>query len=166
MSGIRMGIAEWKRPSPDTAPTAAKATGLYMIGTLSKHRAEQQGYADALMLDWRGNVAEATGANVFFVIDGELHTPAPDCFLDGITRRSVISLARRQQMKVVQRHIAASEIGRATEVFLAGSAAEVTPVREIAGHGYTPGRITETLLKGYDALVRQSPAQVAAVVAS
>jgi branched-chain amino acid aminotransferase len=166
MSGIRLGMAEWKRPSPDTAPTAAKATGLYMIGTLSKHRAEQQGYADALMLDWRGNVAEATGANVFFVIDGELHTPAPDCFLDGITRRSVISLARRQQMKVVQRHIAASEIGRATEVFLAGSAAEVTPVREIAGHGYTPGRITETLLKGYDALVRQSPAQVAAVVAS
>ncbi len=129
MAGIRMGMAEWKRPSPETAPTAAKATGLYMIGTLSKHRAEQQGYADALMLDWRGNVAEATGANVFFVIDGELHTPDPDCFLDGITRRSVMSLARRQQMKVVERHIAVSDIGRATEVFLAGTAAEVTPVQ-------------------------------------
>jgi branched-chain amino acid aminotransferase len=166
MAGIRMGMAEWKRPSPDTAPTAAKATGLYMIGTLSKHRAETQGYADALMLDWRGKVAETTSANIFFVIDGELHTPDPDCFLDGITRRSVMSLARRHQMKVVERHIDASEIGRATEVLLAGTAAEVTPVREIAGHGYTPGRITETLLKGYEALVRQPPEQVAKVVAS
>lgn len=166
MAGIRLGMAEWKRPSPDTAPTAAKATGLYMIGTLSKHRAEQQGYADALMLDWRGNVAEATGANIFFVMDGELHTPDPDCFLDGITRRSVMSLARRHQMKVVERHIAGPEIGRAAEVFLAGTAAEVTPVREIAGHRYTPGRITETLLQSYDALVRQSAAEVARVVAS
>jgi branched-chain amino acid aminotransferase len=166
MAGIPMGMAEWKRPSPDTAPTAAKATGLYMIGTLSKHCAEQQGYADALMLDWRGNVAETTGANIFFVMDGELHTPAPDCFLDGITRRSVMSLARRRQMKVVERHIASAEIGRATEVFLAGTAAEVTPVREIAEHHYTPGRITETLLRGYDALVRQSPAEVAKLVAA
>ncbi len=105
MAGIRMGMAEWKRPSPETAPTAAKATGLYMIGTLSKHKAEAEGYADALMLDWRGRVAEATGANIFFVMDGELHTPDPDCFLDGITRRSVMSLARRQQMKVVERPI-------------------------------------------------------------
>ena len=144
---------------------AAKATGLYMIGTLSKHQAEQQGYADALMLDWRGRVAEATGANIFFVMDGELHTPDPDCFLDGITRRSVISLARRQQMKVVERPIELSELARATEVFLAGTAAEVTPVREIAGHRYTPARITETLLQEYDALVRQSPAEVAKVVA-
>jgi branched-chain amino acid aminotransferase len=165
MAGIRMDMAEWKRPSPETAPTAAKATGLYMIGTLAKHRAEQGGYADALMLDWRGNVAETTSANVFFVMDGELHTPDPDCFLDGITRRSVMSLARRQQIKVVERHIAGSEIGRATEVFLAGTAAEVTPVRQIAQHSYTPGRITETLLKGYDALVRQSPAEVAKVMA-
>jgi branched-chain amino acid aminotransferase len=165
MAGIRMDMAEWKRPSPETAPTAAKATGLYMIGTLAKHRAEQQGYADALMLDWRGNVAETTSANVFFVTNGELHTPIPDCFLDGITRRSVMSLARRQQIKVVERHIAGSEIGRASEVFLAGTAAEVTPVRQIAAHSYTPGRITETLLKGYDALVRQSPAEVAKVVA-
>jgi branched-chain amino acid aminotransferase len=136
-----------------------------MIGTLSKHRAEQEGYADALMLDWRGRVAETTSANIFFVMDGELHTPTPDCFLDGITRRSVMSLARRQQMKVVERSIEFSEIGRATEVFLAGTAAEVTPVREIAGHRYTPTRITETLLHEYDALVRQSPAEVAKVVA-
>ena len=133
-------MAEWKRPSPETAPTASKATGLYMIGTLSKHQAEQQGYADALMLDWRGRVAETTGANIFFVMDGELHTPDPDCFLDGITRRSVMSLARRQQIKVVERPIEFSEVARATEVFLAGTAAEVTPVREIAGHRYTPAR--------------------------
>jgi branched-chain amino acid aminotransferase len=165
MAGIRMGMAEWKRPSPETAPTASKATGLYMIGTMSKHRAEQEGYADALMLDWRGRVAETTGANIFFVMDGELHTPDPDCFLDGITRRSVMSLARQQQMKVVERPIEAAEVGRATEVFLAGTAAEVTPVREIAGHRYTPTRITETLLQGYAALVRRSPAEVAKVVA-
>ena len=158
MAGIRLGMAEWKRPSPETAPTAAKATGLYMIGTLSKHKAEAEGFADALMLDWRGLVAEATGANIFFVMDGDIHTPTPDCFLDGITRRSVMSIAKRHQMKVVERPIDASEIGRASEVFLAGTAAEVTPVREIAGHFFTPTRITETLLKDYDVLVRQSPA--------
>jgi branched-chain amino acid aminotransferase len=156
-AGIRMAMAEWKRPPPETTPTAAKATGHYMIGTLSKHRAEQQGYDDALMLDWRGRVAEATGANIFFVIDGELHTPDPDCFLDGITRRSVMDLARGRQMKVVERPIEAAEIGRATEAFLAGTAAEVTPVREIAGHSYAPSRITETLVQDYAALVRQSP---------
>ena len=165
MAGIRLGMAEWKRPSPETAPTAAKATGLYMIGTLSKHKAEAEGFADALMLDWRGLVAEATGANIFFVMDGDIHTPTPDCFLDGITRRSVMSIAKRHQMKVVERPIDASEIGRASEVFLAGTAAEVTPVREIAGHFFTPTRITETLLKDYDVLVRQSPEEVAKVVA-
>lgn len=165
MTGIRLGMAEWKRPSPDTAPTAAKATGLYMIGTLSKHKAEAEGFADALMLDWRGLVAEATGANIFFVMDGAIHTPTPDCFLDGITRRSVMSIAKRHQMTVVERPIDGSEIGRASEVFLAGTAAEVTPVREIAGHRFTPTRITETLLKDYDVLVRQSPEAVAKVVA-
>ena len=164
MAGIRMSMAEWKRPSPQTAPTAAKATGLYMIGTLAKHQAEQQGCADALMLDWRDNVAETTSANIFFVIDGELHTPDPDCFLDGITRRSVMSLARQLQIKVVERHIAGTEINLASEVFLAGTAAEVTPVRRIGEHSFTPGRITEALLKGYDALVRKSPAEVARVV--
>ena len=165
MTGIRLGMAEWKRPSPDTAPTAAKATGLYMIGTLSKHKAEAEGFADALMLDWRGLVAEATGANIFFVMDGAIHTPTPDCFLDGITRRSVMSIARRHQMTVIERPIDASEIGRASEVFLAGTAAEVTPVREIAGHRFTPTRITETLLKDYDVLVRQPPAEVAKLIA-
>jgi branched-chain amino acid aminotransferase len=166
MAGVRLGLAEWKRPSPETAPTMAKATGLYMIGTMSKHKAEAEGFADALMLDWRGNVAEATGANIFFVMDGDLHTPTPEGFLDGITRRSVMSLARRQQMKVIERHIPYAEISRATEVFLAGTAAEVTPVSEIAGHRFTPSRISEALLKGYDALVRQSPEEVAKLVAS
>ncbi|MEJ0018691.1 MAG: branched-chain amino acid aminotransferase [Acetobacteraceae bacterium] len=166
MAGIRLGMAEWQRPPPSTAPTAAKATGLYAIGTLSKHRAEEQGYADALMLDWRGRVSEATGANVFFVIDGELHTPEPDCFLDGITRRSVMSLARRHQMKVVERAIDPAELARATEVFLAGTAAEVTPVQEIAGHFYRPGRVTGTLLAGYDELVRLPPAEAARTLAA
>ena len=165
MKGIRLGMAEWKRPSPDTAPTAAKATGLYMIGTLSKHKAEAEGFNDALMLDWRGRVAESTGANIFFVMDGEIHTPTPDCFLDGITRRSVMSLAKKRQMTVIERPIEAAEITRASEVFLAGTAAEVTAVREIGGHAYTPGRITETLMKDYEALVVQSPAEVAKVVA-
>jgi branched-chain amino acid aminotransferase len=165
MQGIRLGMAEWKRPSPETAPTAAKATGLYMIGTMSKHAAEAEGYNDALMLDWRGYVAEGTGANVFLVIDGAIHTPTPEGFLDGITRRSVMALARRQQMKVVERHIDASELNRATEVFLAGTAAEVCAVREIAGQAYTPGRITEALMRDYNALVQKTPAEVATVVA-
>jgi branched-chain amino acid aminotransferase len=165
LKGIRLGMGEWKRPSPDTAPVAAKAAGLYMIGTLSKHKAEAEGYTDALMLDWRGRVAEATGANIFFVMNGEVHTPTPDCFLDGITRRTVMSIARRHQMTVVERPIELDEISQATEVFLAGTAAEVTAVREIAAHSYTPGRITETLMKDYEALVRQSPADVAKAVA-
>jgi branched-chain amino acid aminotransferase len=166
MAGIRLGIAEWRRPSPQTAPIAAKATGLYMIGTMSKHKAEAEGYNDALMLDWRDNVSEGTGANVFFVMDGEIHTPTPDCFLDGITRRSVMSLAKRHQMKLVERHIPATELSRATECFLAGTAAEVTAVREIGPHRYTPGRITETLMRDYDALVVQSPEAVAKMVAA
>lgn len=165
MQGIRVGQAEWRRPPPETAPIKAKASGLYMIASLSKVKAEQEGYSDALLLDWRGLVAETTGANIFFVMDGELHTPIPDCFLDGITRRSVISLAKRKQMKVVERKIDASELARATEVFLAGTAAEVTAVREIGPHRYTPGLITETLMKDYDTLVQQQPAEVARIVA-
>jgi len=160
MAGIRLGMGAWKRPSPETAPTAAKATGLYMIGTLSKHKAEAEGFADALLLDWRGLVSEATGANIFFVFDGELHTPTPDCFLDGITRRSVMALAKNRQMKVVERPIRPEEMARSTEVFLAGTAAEVTPVREIDGLTFTPGRISETLMKDYAALVQKSPAEV------
>ena len=161
MAGVRLGMAPWKRPHPETAPTASKAAGLYMIGTLSKHHAEAEGYNDALMLDWRGHVSEATGANIFLAIDGELHTPTPDCFLDGITRRTVMSLARTRQMKVVERTVLLPDLDRATEIFLAGTAAEVTPVREIAGRTYTPGPITETLLRDYDALVRMSPDEVA-----
>jgi len=162
MKGVRLGMAKWKRPHPETAPTASKAAGLYMIGTLSKHAAEAEGFDDALMLDWRGRVSEATGANIFLVMDGALHTPTPDCFLDGITRRTVMSIARRHQMQVIERTIELDELPRATEVFLAGTAAEVTPVREIAGRAYTPGPITETLLRDYDSLVRMSPAEVSA----
>ncbi|WP_428489045.1 branched-chain amino acid aminotransferase [Rhodopila sp.] len=165
MQGIRVAEAEWRRPPPETAPVHAKASGLYMIASLSKVKAEQQGFSDALMLDWRGLVAETTGANIFFVIDGELHTPDPDCFLNGITRRTVISLARRNQMRVVERQIAADELGRATEVFLAGTAAEVTAVREIGARQFTPGAVTETLMKDYDALVLKSPPEVARIVA-
>ena len=160
MKGVRLGMAPWKRPHPETPPTASKAAGLYMIGTLSKHSAEAAGYDDALMLDWRGQVSEATGANIFFVMDGALHTPTPDCFLDGITRRTVMTLARQQQMKVVERTIALDEIAGASEVFLAGTAAEVTPVREIDGRHYTPGPITEALMKSYNELVRMDPAAV------
>jgi branched-chain amino acid aminotransferase len=165
MKGIRLGIGQWKRPSPETAPTAAKATGLYMIGTLSKHKAEAEGYNDALLLDWRGRVSEATGANIFFVMNGDIHTPTPDCFLDGITRRSVMSLAKRNQMKVIERPIEPAEMERATECFLAGTAAEVTAVREIGSYNFTPGRVTETLMKDYEKLVQQTPAEVARVVA-
>ena len=166
MQGVRLGMANWKRPHPETAPTASKAAGLYVIGTLSKHAAEAEGYNDALMLDWRGYVSEATGANIFFVMDGEIHTPTPDCFLDGITRRTVMGIARRHQMKVVERVIMPEEMKNATEVFLSGTAAEVTPVREIAGQSYTPGRITETLLRDYEALVHMAPADVARQEAS
>lgn len=161
MAGIRLDMADWKRPHPETAPTASKAAGLYMIGTLSKHAAESKGYQDALMLDWRGRVAEATGANIFFVFDGELHTPTPDCFLDGITRRTVMQLARRNQIKVVERTILPDEIAKAAEVLIVGTGAEVTPVREIAGQMFTPGAITETLLTDYEKLVRMSPDEVA-----
>ncbi|SHJ15149.1 branched chain amino acid aminotransferase apoenzyme [Roseomonas rosea] len=160
MRGITLGMAKWRRPAPDTAPTASKATGLYMIGTMSKHAAAAEGFDDALMLDWKGDVAEATGANAFFVFDGALHTPSPVGFLDGITRRTVMNLARQAQMKVVERTIAAEEIGRASEVFLAGTAAEVTPVRRIGEHHFTPGRITEALVAEYGRLVRMSPEEV------
>ena len=165
MEGIRVGQAEWRRPPPETAPIKAKASGLYVVASLAKVKAEQEGYADALMLDWRGLVAETTGANIFMVIDGQLHTPDPDCFLDGITRRTVIKLAARNQMKVIERQIEPSELARTTEVFLTGTAAEVTAVREIGPHQFTPGTITETLMRDYDRLVLQSPAEVAQVLA-
>jgi branched-chain amino acid aminotransferase len=161
MKGVRLGMATWRRPHPQTAPTASKAAGLYMIGTLSKHEAEAAGFDDALMLTWDGYVGEATGANIFFVIDGKLHTPTPDCFLDGITRRTVIALAHARGIEVVERHIPLEDIALATEVFLAGTAAEVTPVRQIGEKSFTPGKITEVLLADYEALVRMTPEAVA-----
>lgn len=154
MAGIRLCWAPWRRPAPDSAPTASKAAGLYMIGTLSKHDAEARGYDDALMLDHRGHLAEATGANLFLVIDGALHTPTPDCFLDGITRRTVINLAKARGITVVERHIPPEDLAKAQEVFLTGTAAEVTPVGEIGDHRFTPGRVCETLMADYEALVR------------
>jgi branched-chain amino acid aminotransferase len=147
-------MAEYRRPDPATIPSKAKATGLYMICTIEKHRAERAGYADALMLDWRGRVAECTGANVFFIKDGELHTPDPDCFLDGITRQTVIELARRRGIKVHVRTIMPGELGSFSECFIVGTAAEVTPVREIGPHRYQPGRISESLLNDYMAEVQ------------
>jgi branched-chain amino acid aminotransferase len=161
MKGVRLGLAEWRRPHPQTAPTASKAAGLYMIGTLSKHAAEAAGFNDALMLTWDGYVGEATGANIFFVMDGKLHTPTPDCFLDGITRRTVIALAQARGIEVVERHIKPEEMAGAAEVFLAGTAAEVTPVRQIGDLSFTPGKITEALLADYEALVRMAPEEVA-----
>jgi branched-chain amino acid aminotransferase len=165
MKGVRLAMAKWRRPAPDTAPTASKAAGLYMIGTLSKHAAMDEGFDDAFMLDHKGDIAEATGANAFFVIDGVIHTPKPTCFLDGITRRSVMALAKKRQMQLVERVMPASDLARASEVFLAGTAAEVTPVACIGEQRYTPGDITRTLMEDYNALVRMPPAEVAKIVA-
>jgi branched-chain amino acid aminotransferase len=153
--GIRLCMAKYRRPAPDTAPTASKAAGLYMICTISKHEAERQGFQDAMMLDYRGQVAEATGANVFFVMDGEIHTPKPDCFLDGITRRTVVDLARARQLKVIERAIMPEEMSKATECFLTGTAAEITPVGEIDRYKFTPGKVTQTLWDDFQAMVRK-----------
>lgn len=155
MKGIRLDISDWKRPAPDTAPVHAKAAGLYMICTMSKHNAESKGYTDAMMLDYRGYVGEATGANIFFVKDGSLHTPTADCFLNGITRQSVMALARLHQIPVVERHIKPEELADFSECFLTGSAAEVTPVSEIGPYRFTPGEISRTLMTDYSADVRR-----------
>ncbi|HMM14544.1 MAG TPA: branched-chain amino acid aminotransferase [Parvibaculum sp.] len=152
--GIRLDIAKYKRPSPETAPSHAKAAGLYMICTISKHAAENNGYADAMMLDYRGYVAEATGANIFFIKDGVIHTPTPDCFLNGITRQTVIELAKRRGIEVIERHILPEELSSFSECFITGSAAEVTPVGEIGPHRFTPGAITAKLFEDYTAEVR------------
>jgi len=162
MRGIRMNWAQWRRPAPDTAPTKSKAAGLYMICTLSKHAAEQAGYNDALMLDWRGQIAEATGANIFLVQDGKIHTPVPDCFLDGITRRSVMDLARKAGITVIERAIMPEELTTTQEVFITGTAAEVTPVAEIGPYRFQVGQVTQRLVADFDKLVRAktpSPAQ-------
>ena len=147
--GLRLNIAPWRRPAPYTAPTQSKAAGLYMICTMSKHAAEDAGYNDALMLDWRGQVAEATGANVFFMKDGVLHTPKPDCFLDGITRRTVIKLAQRRNIDVVERVIWPEELESFEQAFLTGSAAEVTPLAEIGPWRFAVGAMTQLLAKDY-----------------
>ena len=164
--GLRLTIGHYRRPDPRTAPAKRKAAGLYMICTIEKHRAEKEGYADALMLDWRGHVAEATGANIFFVKDGVLHTPLPDCFLDGITRRTVIGLAKQRGWKVVERAIIPEEMADFSECFITGTAAEVTPVSEIGPYRFTIGDITRALMDDYSALVHRAkaePAKVAAV---
>lgn len=146
LKGIRLDLSKWARPAPNTAPTNAKASGLYMICTLSKHEAERKGYADALMLDYRGQVAEATGANVFFIKDGQIHTPKPDCFLDGITRRTVIALAKERGYEVIERVIMPEEMADFEECFLTGTAAEVTPVAEIGPYSFTPGQVCKTMM--------------------
>ena len=153
LKGIRLDMAKYRRPSPETAPCHAKAAGLYMICTLSKHEAESKGYADAMMLDWRGHVAEATGANMFFIQDGVIHTPTPDCFLDGITRRTVMDLARARGLEIVERTIMPEELEGFSECFITGTAAEVTPVSEIGPYKFTPGEISKTLMDDYTALV-------------
>jgi len=153
--GIRLTYSKYRRPDPSSAPVHAKATGLYMICTISKHAAEREGYADALFLDIHGNVAEATGANIFLIKDGVIHTPTPDSFLNGITRQSVIKLARERGFEVVERTIPASELGDFTEVFITGSAAEVTPVSEIGEHRYTPGNISLCVMHDDARMVRR-----------
>jgi len=149
LKGIRMCMAEYRRPDPATIPALAKASGLYMICTISKHKAERAGYADAMMLDWQGRVAECTGANIFFVGDGKIHTPIADCFLDGITRTTVIELARRRGIEAIERRIMPEELSDFTECFITGTAAEVTPVAEIAQWKFKPGRICEQLMAAY-----------------
>jgi len=157
LKGIRLDISEWRRPDPRTIPAKSKAAGLYMICTLSKHAAERKGYADALMYDWRGRVAEATGANIFFVKDGKLHTPDADAFLAGITRQTVIDLARARGTEVFERAIQPEEMEGFEQCFLTGTAAEVTPVSEIGPHKFTVGEMTKTLMDDYTAAVH--PAQ-------
>jgi branched-chain amino acid aminotransferase len=165
MKGLRLRMADYRRPDPATAPSKSKATGLYMICTIEKHKAEAEGYADALMLDWRGRVAEATGANVFFVKNDVLHTPTPDCFLDGITRRTVIDLARKRGLQVIERAILPEEMEGFEQCFLTGTAAEVTPVSEIGLYSFKVGDIVKTLMEDYAAAVQPTvPAKLAAAV--
>ena len=154
LKGIRLDFAEYRRPDPKTAPCLAKAAGLYMICTISKHRAEQRGYADAMMLDWEGRVAECTGANIFFIKDGKIHTPIADCFLAGITRATAMQLARRRNIEVIERRIMPEELSSFSECFITGTAAEVTAVAEIANWKFTPSRITQALMSDYTAEVQ------------
>ena len=159
LEGIKLNISKWKRPAPDTIPWDTKASGLYMICTLSKHEAEKQGYTDSLMLDHEGNVAEATGANIFFKDkNGDLHTPIPDSFLDGITRRTVIEIAKSKNIKVNERKISTEELSSFEGCFLTGTAAEVTPVSKIAEYNYKVCNVILDLSDSYDKLVRKKKA--------
>jgi branched-chain amino acid aminotransferase len=162
MKGIRLDLAEYRRPDPRTSPCLAKASGLYMICTISKHRAERRGYADAMMLDWEGRVAECTSANIFFIKDGRIHTPIADCFLAGITRATAIDLAKRRGIEVIERRIMPDDLSGFSECFITGTAAEVTPVSEIANWRFTPGAITQQLMEDYTAEVQPKPKAVAA----
>ena len=154
LKGIRLDLADYRRPDPRTAPCFAKAAGLYMICTVSKHQAERKGYADAMMLDWEGRVAECTGANIFFVRDGKIHTPVADCFLDGITRAAAIMLAKKRGIEVIERRIMPEELSAFSECFITGTAAEVTAVSEIAQWKFSPGAITKQLMDDYTAEVQ------------
>ncbi|MHA1553191.1 MAG: branched-chain amino acid aminotransferase [Alphaproteobacteria bacterium] len=160
LKGIRLDLAKYRRPDPATIPAKSKAAGLYMICTMSKHEAERKGYQDALMYDWRGQIAEATGANIFFIKDAVIHTPTPDCFLDGITRRTVIDLARARGYEVVERAIMPDEMEGFAECFLTGTAAEVTPVSEIGPYRFAVGDITRSLMDDYAAAVQPQSEQV------
>jgi branched-chain amino acid aminotransferase len=162
LKGIRIDLAQYRRPDPKTIPALAKASGLYMICTIEKHKAERKGYADAMMLDWEGRVAECTGANIFFIQDDKIHTPTADCFLAGITRATVIDLAKRRGIEVVERRIWPEELDGFTECFITGTAAEVTPVSEIAQWRFTPGKISEQLMQDYSAEVQPKDKAVAA----
>jgi branched-chain amino acid aminotransferase len=152
--GAKLDVSKWKRPSPETIPTAAKAAGLYMICTMSKHAAEAKGCSDALFMDYRGYVAEATGANIFFVRDGEVHTPIPDAILNGITRQTVIGMLEDRQIKVHERHIEPSELDSMQQCWLTGTAAEVTPVGQIGDWNFEVGALTREISEGYEKLVR------------
>ena len=152
--GIRLTYAKYRRPDPRSAPVHAKATGLYMICTISKHLAERAGYADALMLDYRGYIAEATGANIFFIRDGVIHTPTPDCFLNGITRQTVIRIAKSRGFEVVERHILPEELATFSECFVVGSAAEIVPVGSAGPWNFEVGDLTRQIQKDYSELVR------------
>ncbi|MBY0568431.1 MAG: branched-chain amino acid aminotransferase [Hyphomonadaceae bacterium] len=158
MKGVRLMIAPWRRPAPDTAPANSKAAGLYMICTLSRHAANDAGFDDAMMFDWRGQIAEGTGANIFFVRDGVLHTPTPDCFLNGLTRQTIIKLAEKRGIEVRERAMWPNELASFSECFLTGSAAEITPVREIAGQMFKPSTMTEQLMADFSALTRRANA--------
>ena len=152
--GAKLDISKWKRPSPETIPSQAKAAGLYMICTISKHQAEEKGCSDSLMLDYRGYVAEATGANVFFVKDGEVHTPLPDCFLNGITRQTVIRLLNDLEVNIHERHILPEELEGFEQCWLTGTAAEVTPVGKVGDYSFEVGKLTRSIAKKYELLVR------------